>query len=122
MADDLSAIMAQASAYCPWNDGFFGSLDDGGQVVDFGTYTVLGPDTVNICSEVEPPVCANDDFQGTFRFNVTGGSAGLRLLPLITTQQRAEALAAPNDFTAAVWMMSVAYAGHTWHHVDCPWC
>jgi hypothetical protein len=74
------------------------------------------------CSELNPPTCASDDFKGTFRFRVSGNHLGLRLDPLITPEQRATALAAPNTFTDAVWMLSVADAGHTWLRRACDFC
>lgn len=104
------------------SDGFFGSLDQNDQVVDFGTYEVVNANTVFICSEIDPPTCTSDDFSGLYHFTVNGDGAGLQLDPLITAEDRQAALASPNDFTEAIWMMSVAYAGRPWTRVDCPWC
>jgi hypothetical protein len=104
------------------SNGFFGSLDNNGDVVDIGTYTILSRSSVFICSELNPPTCASDDFKGTFRFRVSGDHLGLRLDPLITPEQRATALRAPNTFTDVVWMLSVADAGRTWLHRACDFC
>lgn len=88
--------------------GLFGSLDEHLQQVDDGTYQVKGDTLV-----IGP---------GRFRYHVTNGDT-LTLEPLLTPQQRREALAHPQDFSDGSWMASVAYAGSTWHRVAClQWC
>lgn len=90
------------------SSGSFGSLDQHLQQVDDGTYRVRG-DTLVFG-------------KNRFRYRVTGRDT-LALTPLLTRKQRQEALARPMDFTDATWMVSVAYAGSTWHRVPCNgWC
>jgi hypothetical protein len=88
--------------------GLFGSLDEHLQQVDDGSYQVHG-DTLVIGS-------------GRFRYHVTGSDT-LTLEPLLNAEQRRQALAHPQDFTDGLWMVSVAYAGSSWHRVPCRgWC
>lgn len=47
----------------------------------------------------------------------------LTLEPVLTREQRREALALPKDFTTGSWMVSVAYERTTWNRVPCEgWC
>jgi hypothetical protein len=86
--------------------GAFGSLDQLERQVDDGSWTLLDAHTMQV----------ND---GTFRFDVDGGR--LSLTPLITDEQKAEALAAPLQFSTAGWMVAVSYPGTTWLRVPCLW-
>jgi len=86
----------------------FGSVDESGHQVDDGTYRLVNRRTIRI----------ND---GKFRYRIHSGR--LALTPLITDAQRAAALAAPLKFSAAIWMVAVAYPGHAWKRVPCHgWC
>jgi hypothetical protein len=89
-------------------EGLFGSLDQNGQQVDDGTYETRGSHTLLIGPS-------------EFRYHVGGNT--LTLDPVITASQRDEALAKPGKFSEAVWMVSVAVPGTSWHRVDCSfWC
>jgi hypothetical protein len=88
--------------------GAFGSLDQHEQQVDDGTWELVDAQTLRI----------ND---GTFRFEVSGDR--LTLTPLITDEQKADALADPLVFSTAGWMVAVSYPGMTWRRVPClGWC
>lgn len=57
-----------------------------------------------------------------FRYRVRGNGR-LTLTPLITRDERQRALDHPTVFTTAVWMVTLAYAGSTWHRAPCQgWC
>jgi hypothetical protein len=87
--------------------GMFGSIQDGMQDDD-GTYRIHGPFLYIGKSK--------------FRYHIIGGDR-LTLTPLIPPEQRRRALAHPMDFTNAVWMVAVAYAGSVWKRVPCQeWC
>jgi hypothetical protein len=89
-------------------EGLFGSLNQDEQQVDDGTYKILDTHTFSIG-------------RSKFRYTVRGDA--LKMDPLITAAQRNEALAKPGKFTAAVWMVSVAVPGTSWHRVGCGlWC
>jgi hypothetical protein len=88
--------------------GNFGSVDEGNNQVDNGTYTIVNAHTMRIG-------------ESTFRYDVSGDS--LVLDPVITKAEQQEALAKPGKFTEAVWMVAVAFPGTSWHRVACDgWC
>ena len=116
-AADLEAIAPpsckgkhpQVHAHFFTESGQFGSLDKNSQQVDDGTYEITDGHTFRIGDS-------------TFRYTITGDDT-LTLEPVITREQRREALASPKDFTTAFWMVSVAYEGTTWNRVPCEgWC
>jgi hypothetical protein len=116
-AADLGAIAPasckgkhpQVHAHFFTESGQFGSLDKNAQQVDDGTYEITGGHTFRIGDS-------------TFRYTITGNDT-LTLEPVITPEQRREALASPKDFTTGSWMVSVAYEGTTWNRVPCDgWC
>ena len=89
--------------------GQFGSLDQNLSQVDDGTYKIVNGHTFRIGSS-------------TFQYHVINGDT-LTLDPVITPAERREGLADPLKFSAASWMMAVAYPGTTWHRVPCDgWC
>ena len=89
--------------------GQFGSLDQNLNQVDNGHYTIINGHTFKIGD-------------ATFHYTITGGDT-LSLDPVITPAERKKALANPDEFTTASWMMAVAYPGTTWKRVPCEgWC
>ena len=93
-------------------DGQFGSLDFADRQVDDGPWRIVGENTVRIG---RPPG------EGTFRMRIEGGR--LRLQPIIPAAHKRQALAHPLRFSAAGWMVSVAFPGHAWRKVPCgQWC
>jgi hypothetical protein len=92
--------------------GQFGSLDWLGGQVDNGPYRILSNNTVYIGS---PPIGA------TFQYRILHGDT-LMLSPVLTKAMLRQALAHPQKFSAALWAVSVAYAGHTWKRVPCQNC
>jgi hypothetical protein len=89
-------------------NGWFGSLDQHEQTVDGADYELVDKDLVRI-GDV------------TWRYTIEGGE--LSLEPLITDEQREEAIADPMGFTPATWAVAVAYPGTTWRRVPCEmWC
>jgi hypothetical protein len=93
--------------------GQFGSLDWLGGQVDNGPYRIINDNTVYIGS---PPIAA------TFHYRILHGDT-LMLSPVLTTAMLSQALAHPDQFSAAFWAVSVAYAGYTWKRVPCQnWC
>jgi hypothetical protein len=89
-------------------EGLFGSLNQDEQQVDDGTYKILDTHAFSIG-------------RSKFRYTLRGDT--LKMDPLITAAQRKGALAKPGKFTAAVWMVSVAVPGTSWHRVACGlWC
>lgn len=91
--------------------GAFGSLDQHRQQVDDGPYLVDG-DTLHIGDET---------WGGAWMFTISGNQ--LSLTPVITDEQVEEALADPFEFSAAGWIVAVAYPGTTWKRVACQgWC
>ena len=90
------------------DSGTFGSVDSYGQQVDDGSYRVHGHLLYINGSK--------------FRYSIAGGDR-LHLTPVISPKQRRKALAHPLEFTPAVWMVSVAYAGSVWDRAPCQnWC
>jgi hypothetical protein len=89
--------------------GQFGSLDWLGGQVDNGPYRIISNNTVYIGS---PPIGA------TFHYRILHGDT-LMLSPVLTNAMLRQALAHPQKFSAALWAVSVAYAGHTWKRVPC---
>ena len=88
-------------------DGAFGSLDQFGQQVDDGPWTVEG-DVLRI-------------HDGAWRFEFE--KTKLSLEPIITQGQRDQALADPLEWSPAGWIVAVAYPGTTWRRVPCRgWC
>ena len=93
--------------------GQFGSLDWLGGQVDNGPYRIVNNNTVYIGS---PPIAA------TFHYRILHGDT-LMLSPVLTEAMLRKALAHPQKFSAALWAVSVAYAGSTWKRVPCQnWC
>jgi hypothetical protein len=93
--------------------GQFGSLDWLGGQVDNGPYRIINGNTVYIGS---PPIAA------TFHYRILYGDT-LMLSPVLTTAMLSQARAHPDQFSAAFWAVSVAYAGYTWKRVPCQnWC
>ena len=89
--------------------GQFGSLDQNLNQVDNGHYTIINAHTFKIGD-------------APFHYTITGGDT-LSLDPVITPAERKKALANPDEFTTASWMMAVAYPGTTWKRVPCEgWC
>jgi hypothetical protein len=87
--------------------GQFGSLDWNRMQVDDGQYRA-DRQTLNIGD-------------GTFRYRIADGK--LSLTPVISAKLKRQALAHPLRFSVAGWMVSVAFAGHTWKRVPCAgWC
>lgn len=88
--------------------GAFGSLNASSDQVDDGEYRIVDAHTFRIG-------------KSTFRYVVTGTT--LVMDPVITKDERREALAKPGEFTDASWMVGVALPGTSWHRVDCEgWC
>lgn len=98
--------------------GAFGSLDENGQQVDDGTYSAQAPD-LYICDSGVPS-CTATAANGHFKYAITNDQ--LRLTPVITKTQRAQALAHPFDFSHAGWMVAVAYPGRLWTRTACSVC
>jgi hypothetical protein len=91
--------------------GAFGSLNASGRQVDDGKYRIVDAHTFQI-----------DKSTIRFRYTVTGANT-LVMDPVITKDDRREALAKPGEFTTASWMVGVALPGTSWHRVDCEgWC
>jgi hypothetical protein len=90
-------------------DRRFGSLDQNGNQVDDGRYRIISRHTFRIG-------------RSTFRYRISERKR-LALNPVIRAAARRQALAHPLQFSAAVWMVSLAYPGHTWKRVPCNgWC
>jgi hypothetical protein len=92
--------------------GQFGSLDWLGGQVDNGPYRIINNNTVYIGSS---PIAA------TFHYRILHGDT-LMLAPVLTKAMLRQTLAHPQKFSAALWAVSVAYAGHTWKRVPCQSC
>jgi hypothetical protein len=93
--------------------GQFGSLDWLGGQVDNGPYRIINDNTVYIGS---PPIAA------AFHYRIVHGDT-LMLSPVLTKAMLRQALAHPDQFSAAFWAVTVAYAGYTWKRVPCQnWC
>lgn len=81
-------------------DGEFGSTDDGGDVVDDGTYRVVDSDTIIVHKEFG---------EVTFDYRIRGDS--LFLEPVMPT-------CSDDGCFEAQWAVAVAYPGLPWKHVD----
>jgi hypothetical protein len=91
------------------SNGMFGSLDQNSKQVDDGRYRIVDRSTLRIGSS-------------TFHYRIFNHRT-LRLSPVITAAARRRALAHPLQFSTAVWMVAVAYPGHSWKRVPCTgWC
>jgi hypothetical protein len=90
----------------------FGSLDQRYNQVDDGTWERVDSNTFRIG--------ASDRSSATFDFSIRGDT--LRLIPRITEAQRREALADPEAFSTAGWMVAVSYPGTEWEGLPCIWC
>jgi hypothetical protein len=89
--------------------GMFGSVDQNNQQVDDDHYRIVDRRTLRIGP-------------ATFHYRIFNHKS-LRLNPVITAVARRRALAHPLQFAPAVWMVAVAYPGHTWKRVPCAgWC
>jgi hypothetical protein len=109
--DPCRGAKPQIHAHFFTKDGNFGSLDQHAQQDDDGTYRVSGS-TLTI---------GNSDVRGSFRYRIQGKT--LMLTPLLTPALKRKALADPLSFSAAGWMVAVAYSGHAWKRVACgKWC
>ncbi|CAN5333468.1 hypothetical protein BH18ACT12_BH18ACT12_04310 [soil metagenome] len=87
----------------------FGSLDWKNKQVDDGEYRIVNARTVRIGD-------------GTFRYRILDANK-LMLSPVLSAAAVRQALAHPLQFSLAGWMVSVAFAGHTWKRVPCAgWC
>jgi hypothetical protein len=87
--------------------GSFGSIDQHGQQVDDGTYTIEGNE-LHISD-------------GAWTFTISGDQ--LTLEPVIKDAQLDAALADPLEWSTAGWIIAVAYPGSTWQRVPCEgWC
>jgi hypothetical protein len=90
-------------------NGTFGSLDQNSNQVDDGRYRIVDVHTLRIGTS-------------TFHYRILSNRT-LRLNPVITAAARRQALAHPLQFSTAVWMVSVAYPGHSWKPAPCNgWC
>jgi len=89
------------------SSGLFGSLDQHWNQVDDGTWESVDANTFRIGD-------------ATFDFHIRGNV--LTLIPRITEAQRQEALADPERFAAAGWMVAVTYPGTKWEGLPCRWC
>jgi hypothetical protein len=110
--DDLcSGAKPQRHFHFFTDDGAFGSIDQFGNQVDDGPYTVSG-DTLHIGDET---------FGGRWTFAISGNR--LTLTPRPSDDEIQQALADPYQFSTAGWMVAVAYPGSTWKRVPCQdWC
>ena len=89
--------------------GTFGSIDQNGQQVDNGRYRILSRHRLRINN-------------GTSHYRIVNSSR-LQLAPIITDAMRSKALAAPLNFSVAVWEVAVSFTGQTWARVRCgTWC
>lgn len=106
--DDLCAGATPQRHYHFFDQvGLFGSIDQHGQQVDDGNYS-LDHDRLEIG-------------EGAWRVTIAGNE--LSLEPDISRAQRKQALAHPLDWSLAGWIVAVAYPGSTWRRVPCDgWC
>jgi hypothetical protein len=106
--DICSGATPQLHSHFFTASGAFGSLDQFQNQVDDGTYVTVDSNTFKING-------------ATFDYSTRSGH--LTLTPVITDQQRRDALRHPWDFTTAGWMVAVSYPGTTWNQVACQgWC
>ena len=90
-------------------DGRFGSLDQNGEQVDDGAYTVT-QDVLRI-----------GPGEAEFRYRIVNDK--LMLHPIISPKDRHRALENPLEFSKAGWQVAVSYPGVPWKHVPCAgWC
>jgi hypothetical protein len=94
------------------SSGQFGSLDQHYNQVDDGTWEEVDSNTFRIG--------ASDRWGATFDFSLRGDT--MTLTPRITEAQRQEALADPEAFSTAGWMVAVSYPGTRWEGLPCTWC
>jgi hypothetical protein len=88
-------------------DGRFGSVDWANKQVDDGHFTIIG-NTLHFGPSV-------------FRFTISANR--LSLTPVISAAMKRHALAHPQTFSTAGWMIAVALPGGTWKRVPCNgWC
>ena len=111
-AHPCTGALKRAHSHFFSQSGPFGSLDWLGGQVDNGPYRIINNNTVYIGS---PPTGA------TFHYRIVHGDT-LTLSPVLTKAMLRKALAHPQKFSAALWAVSVAYAGHTWKRVPCQNC
>jgi len=111
-AHPCTGALKRAHSHFFSQSGQFGSLDWLGGQVDNGPYQIINNNTVYIGS---PPSGA------TFHYRIVHGDT-LTLSPVLTKAMLRKALAHPQKFSAALWAVSVAYAGHTWKRVPCQNC
>ena len=111
-AHPCTGALKRAHSHFFSQSGQFGSLDGLGGQVDNGPYRIINNNTVYIGS---PPTGA------TFHYRIVHGDT-LTLSPVLTKAMLRKALAHPQKFSAALWAVSVAYAGHTWKRVPCQNC
>jgi len=111
-AHPCTGALKRAHSHFFSQSGQFGSLDWLGGQVDNGPYRIINNNTVYIGS---PPTGA------TFHYRIVHGDT-LTLSPVLTKAMLRKALAHPQKFSAALWAVSVAYAGHTWKRVPCQNC
>lgn len=89
--------------------GAFGSVDWNNQQVDDGFYEIVDDRTFKIGDT-------------TFRYRITGEDT-IMFDPVIPAASRRQALAHPNEFSEAMWSVTVAFPGHVWNRVEClGWC
>lgn len=107
-SDICSGATPQLHSHFFTASGLFGSLDQFQNQVDDGTYVIVDSNTFMIGD-------------ATFDYSIHGGT--LTLTPIITNQQRREALRHPWEFSTAGWMVAVSYPGTKWNQVACQgWC
>jgi hypothetical protein len=112
-AHPCTGALKRAHSHFFSQSGQFGSLDWLGGQVDNGPYRIINNNTLYIGS---PPIAA------TFHYRILHGDT-LMLSPVLTKAMLRQALAHPQNFSAALWAVSVAYAGSTWKRVPCQnWC
>ena len=109
--DVCSGARPQRHSHFFTASGLFGSLDQHGNQVDDGTYVTVDSNTIQI---------TNAEGVGTFDYSIEGGA--LQLTPVITDKERREALRHPEEFSAAGWMVAVAYPGTEWQKAPCKRC
>lgn len=89
--------------------GSFGSLDWNNQQVDDGSYEIVNGRTFAIGDT-------------TFRYRIVGGDT-IKFDPVIPAASRRQALAHPQEFSDAMWSVTVAFPSDTWKRVSCSgWC
>jgi hypothetical protein len=107
--DVCSGAKPQRHSHFFTADGSFGSLDQHGNQVDDGKYTVVDSHTIRIGEDA------------VFDYRIRGGT--LRLTPRITDEQRQDALNNPRASPAVTYMVAVAVQGIEWKRVPChAWC